>query len=539
MPRIYSKNTQKFLGCTTLGDIAEFFEITEAKLRAHLYGLNTRRYFDKTIPKRNGAGLRELKVPNGMIKKMQQRLIPVFEELGYFSHVCHGFRKNRSIVSAARIHQGSTEILTMDIKEFFPSIHFGRIQGMFTKAPFGFSLVVSGHLANLVCFEKSLPQGAPTSPILANMVAYGLDKDLHQLCKVRGVNYTRYADDLSFSVKRGKIPDDFVTTEGKPTPMIEALFTKHGFELNPDKTRLKTSRQRQSVTGLVVNRKVNVDRRYIDRIRGALHSCEAHGPTLAAEKYEAQYRKFASRKGEPSEDLFRNLKGRISFVGSVRGREDKIYLKLLHRLFKLRPDLISQRERRLLSKFLNIRDVVKASVFVLENFPADQKLTMEELGQGTAFYVHGVGFITCDHCIKDYIELVCPNTQTRYQIANIRSYGHPHDLAIFDVPGFVPDSLLFISEKAVEIDETVKSVGFSDFRTPLYTTERKSSDTIRSPFGAKDWSMIFRPMIYVGFLLTVWALMRKLIGSSSSNVFEARFNSLSKKIWSKETRRRF
>ena len=154
----------------------------------------------------------------------------------------------------------------MDLKNFFPSITFGRILNVFKKVGYRESVAVM--LANLCCLNNELPQGAPTSPALSNIIASGLDYKIADFLKGKDVRYTRYADDLTFS-------GDF--NEGDMIKNIERIVCRQGFNVNHSKTRVRKRNQRQEVTGVVVNEKLQVSRELRRRIRSDAYYIEKYG----------------------------------------------------------------------------------------------------------------------------------------------------------------------------------------------------------------------------------------------------------------------
>ncbi len=280
-----------------------------------------------SIPKKKG-GKREIVCPAENLKFLQRKLNEVLQ---YEYSLCkpkqvHGFVQKKSykdkpcnIVSNAQAHAGKKFLLNMDVKDFFPSISAGMVRKAFMSKPFNFDLQVANYLTLLTTYQGKLPTGAPTSPIISNFVCLDLDADLQAYCKQRGLTYTRYADDLSFSTN---------TPFSNEIEEITAILAKHHFKVNPKKLRIVSQGAKQEVTGLVVNQKANVDRRLIRRLRAILHDLELNGIEKAAQK-TLQINDTLTEK----EMLYFRLKvkGLIDFVGQVRGKDDMIYLKLNYR----------------------------------------------------------------------------------------------------------------------------------------------------------------------------------------------------------------
>ena len=161
-----------------------------------------------------------------------------------------------------------------------------------------------------------LPTGSPTSPVISNLVCWELDHDLEKFASQNKLNYSRYADDLSFS---SQIPIDDTLKQG-----ISEIIQKHNFTINPKKVRLKHTGQRMMVTGLTVNEKVNVPRHFIKKVRAMLHDFYYNGLEAATSKHL----KLTSPPSPKLTSIFLNrLTGQISFIGQIRGKEDMIYIK--------------------------------------------------------------------------------------------------------------------------------------------------------------------------------------------------------------------
>lgn len=246
-------------------------------------------------PKKSGKGTRSICAPAPELKRVQRRIKSALLDNVELHPGCTGFRPGMSIVDNATIHAGSRFVLNMDIKDFFQSIHTARVAGLF--ASFGYSEDVSILLSKLCCFRNQVPQGAPSSPAIANLICHKLDRRLSGLAKSKGFKYSRYCDDVTISGDN-LIGAAFIE-------MIKFILQEEGFTVNPDKTRLFTRRSCQIVTGLTVNSKVNIPRRKRRKIRAIFHQ--------------------AAKNQEPISRKCRNyLGGLASFVNMVRGSRDRL-----------------------------------------------------------------------------------------------------------------------------------------------------------------------------------------------------------------------
>jgi len=336
---------EQFLRLKTRQDIAELLEITVKQLNFHLYVLpSDKRYTEFMVPKKMG-GYRQISAPISPIKIIQRKLKQVLEAVYKPKPSTHGFTIKRSIVTNAKLHKKSRYVLNIDIEDFFPTIHFGRVRGMFMGNPYRLNDEVSTILAQICCHNRSLPQGAPTSPVISNMICARLDAKLQQLARDHLCNYSRYADDITFSTNRAKFPSALAYLSelgqlevGKE---LTRVINENGFKVNSKKTRLQLRQQRQEVTGLTVNRYPNVQRRYIKRLRGILHAYKKFKVESTAQRYFENYAKYKYPDPDGYRPAFEKVVlGKIVFVGMVKGKNNPVYRKLLTDFQKLAPDFV-------------------------------------------------------------------------------------------------------------------------------------------------------------------------------------------------------
>jgi hypothetical protein len=287
------------------------------------------RYFSFEILKKNGKP-RNINAPKGYLKLIQQ-CINVILQIKFTPHYnSHGFLLNKNIVSNAKLHTGKNFVLNIDLKDFFESIKFRRVKTVLGLPPF--DLIneredIAFLIANICCNNDFLPQGAPTSPILTNIICKRLDKKLTLFAKENKITYSRYADDITFSSLNDVFNDAFITE-------LKSIITNEKFELNESKTRIQNWKQRQEVTGLTVNKKVNVNREYIRRIRAIFNNYEKKGPAIAQNIFNKHWSDNA--KNPPS--FQQSLKGQIDFLKMVRGGQDEIYQKFKLKYLSLFSD---------------------------------------------------------------------------------------------------------------------------------------------------------------------------------------------------------
>jgi RNA-directed DNA polymerase len=267
-----------------------------------------RHYTWRALPKR-GGGERLVAAPKSRLKVLQRRLladvlapIPVHD-------AAHGGVPGRSVRTAVAPHAGATTVIRLDLVAFFASIPAARVYGVLRSAgyPEAVARTLTGLMTTVAPREVSrelrtphLPQGAPTSPRLADLVAFSLDRRLTGLAASFGASYTRYVDDLTISGG-----PSLRSARSRVVELVDAIVRDEGFRLNERKTVVLGDAGRQQVLGVVVNAHPAVPRPERDALRALLHNCVVHG--------------WASQAGDRSREEFRaHLLGRIAWVGGIR-----------------------------------------------------------------------------------------------------------------------------------------------------------------------------------------------------------------------------
>jgi retron-type reverse transcriptase len=241
-------------------------------------------YVEFSIPKASG-GSRLISAPRAPLKRIQRRILDEILVKLPTHAASHGFVRGRSVVSNAKPHVGAKLVLKMDLRDFFPTIHFRRVHGLFVRI--GYSSEVATLLAGLctqrgrladgyVLWPGVLPQGAPTSPAIANLLCRRLDARLSGLARGLGGAYTRYADDLTFSF--GAAPEKGI---GRFAWWVDQVCQQEGFIENTAKRRVLRPQNQQRITGIVVNSGMNIPRAARHNFRALLHNVRADG--LAAQ----------------------------------------------------------------------------------------------------------------------------------------------------------------------------------------------------------------------------------------------------------------
>ncbi len=321
----------------TTGALAEWLELDPAELRwlADLKALGYKRrqtrlehYYYRVLAKSTGS-VRLIEIPKPRLKNLQQRILAAILDHVPSHPAAHGFVKGRSIRTFAAPHVGQRVVLRMDLENFFPTFSGARVQSFFRTLGYpepvadllggiatncvpriawsemirqpGFTLdpLELWHIRSMYA-RPHLPQGAPTSPSLANLCSYRLDCRLGGLAQSAGAAYTRYADDLAFSGG-----EQFERCVARFATQVAAILMEEGFTVHHRKTRIMRQSVRQHLAGLVTNQRLNVRRSDFDRLKAILTNCARHGPATQ------------NREAHP---LFReHLAGRISFMESIHG----------------------------------------------------------------------------------------------------------------------------------------------------------------------------------------------------------------------------
>jgi hypothetical protein len=280
--------------------LAEALGLTVARLRWLLYHRDaaTRLHYRRFVIPKRGGGERAIWAPLPTLKAAQHWVLRNIVEKLPVHGAAHGFLPGRSTLTNAAVHTSARVLVKMDIKDFFPTVTLRRVKGIFRKA--GYREQVATLLA-LLCTEaprevvelegqtyyvalgpRCLPQGAPTSPALTNTLCLRLDRRLSGLARRLGYRYTRYADDLTFSLPAGHTGKPAV---GTLLGLVRRIVESEGFRLHPDKTRVHRPGGRQQVTGLVVNGggPPRVPRRLRRQLRAAAHNLRQGKPLQEGE----------------------------------------------------------------------------------------------------------------------------------------------------------------------------------------------------------------------------------------------------------------
>lgn len=447
---ILNRKVENIEDCDNISDLAEILGLDLKTLLFFAYR-NEGLYTHYQIKKKDGK-FRDIHAPSEALKtickKLNYYLSNVYDE--YAPKSAHGFVRGRGIVSNARGHLKTEYVLNLDLENFFGVINPGRILGLFKRHPFRFGNNLSSVLTGIVTRQNSLPQGSPTSPVLANMVCLKLDKELIRLSIKYGWRYSRYADDITFS--SDELSEELAVVRGERVfvgKKIENIIKNNGFSINEKKTRLAIPNESKWVTGIKVNEKLNLSRKYIKRVRSMLNAWEVYGEDLAEKKFNSDYNSGKSKS-------FRQvLRGRIDHIGNVRGKDDLLYKRLFNRLCALENHFDKRLPETKKDECLNQVLVIKSS-----------------LGYGSGFFIHKNIIVTCAHVVGT--DRNVEFTTKRYRMpaefrgASVLTVNVERDYAILYVISDNSDLVFKCNTRKTlqnfSQDEEYISVGYGGFR---------------------------------------------------------------------------
>lgn len=393
---------KRFLGLSTRQELATLLQMSEASLRFFIYGKKTeKQYHTFYLSKRNG-GKRRIDAPNIELRNVQKKLVKLLS-LIYLKKKCvFGFVEGSDFIRNANQHVGRSIIFNIDLQDFFSQVNFGRVRGVLIAPPYNICPEIATMIAKLVCYEGTLPQGAPTSPILTNFVCRALDNSLTTFARETHCFYSRYADDITLSASsKTAVSQIFVFEDGiiRLSKRLSELFAENGFIVNEEKKSISYRFQRQEVTGLVVNKKVNIKREYLRKIRVLLHSCLIKGVYATAKIYIGKGLTHNQKirdaiRDEANREFVENwfilvLIGKMHFIRQVRGEKD-----LLFQSYAMTMNLIIGRSYFSVKELLYVRANFDKNLFLIQ--------TADTCRQGSGYYLEGYGIITSYHLVEKY-----------------------------------------------------------------------------------------------------------------------------------------
>lgn len=316
---------EKLQKAKSLTDLAKLLGFTPKGVSYVLYKMDAaKKYRSFDIPKKSG-GVRTIHAPEPQLALLQTRLAELLYACVHekkkvdrrFWFASHGFHQGRTIVSNAEVHRRRRFVFNLDLEDFFGTINFGRVRGFFIRdSMFSLEPKVATIIAQIACHDNALPQGSPCSPVISNLIGNILDSRLLALARDARCTYTRYADDLTFSTNEKLFPTEVAVNihgaEWEVGKKLRKEIEKSGFFINRVKTRMSLRRSRQTVTGLVVNEKANINQDYYRAARAMCNSLFQTG----------FYFKPGDDPGDATDNL-NPLEGTLSHIYFVKARRDR------------------------------------------------------------------------------------------------------------------------------------------------------------------------------------------------------------------------
>lgn len=475
---------ERFQSLNTSRDVAGLLEVNFSQLTYYLYRrpiISNYKVF--RIIKKTG-GERIIYAPISPIKILQRKLNNILQLIYSPKRCVQGFVPGKSILTNAQTHIRRGSVLNIDLSNFFPSINFGRVRGMFMANPYSIPEKPATVLAQICCVDGHIPQGAPTSPVVSNMICGKLDSDLLQLARRFRCSYTRYADDITFSTTRDRIPSQLGTliyenelTRAEIGDLLRSRIESNGFSVNSAKLRIQGRGTRQEVTGLTVNSSPNVRRKYIRQIRAIVHAIEKFGFDAAEAEFHTRYYHKQIHPDRSLPSLNDILEGKLNFLRMVKGENDIVYRRMYNKFLRC-----LDRPRKYITEPLD----VSPSLWVLES---------EEAGcQGSAFMLSGVGLVTCWHVLQNGtkafhwedinrkfdVEILAENSDLDVAIlaqpvgeyatleaGNPNELTHGNKLILAGFPNYRPGNTPYITEGKIATFRTVTAQRWILVNTPI------------------------------------------------------------------------
>ena len=456
-------------------ELAGLLGTSYGKIRYYYYSKPIPDYYKTFEISKKSGGVRVISAPHDQLKVLQERLKILLDELYTPKSSAMAFIKGRSIVENAKQHTRKKFVFNLDLSDFFSSITFPRVRGLLMAKPYSLQSGVATVIAHLCTLNGILPQGSPCSPVLSNMICSGLDRQLKSFAIKHRARYSRYADDITFSFydDLNYISPDMVSVLmvdgvsnhyyvkcGRP---LVTIIESCGFGINLSKVRLQGRYERQIVTGLVVNKKVNVERSYIRKTSAMIHSIETKGLGFARERFAASNPPVDPDTGVQVV-LDAHLHGRLLFIKQVVGVESEVYRRLAMRFnfldlnFKL-PLGVSKNRRGV--EFRRSTPWYDKRCWIVET-----ELDLE-FGQGSAFFVADNVLVTCSH-VSEFTgrftsesEVYRANARGKKYNAGVVYRDKARDISILKLND---ESLVFekfeISTRLADVGDVLSVLGF-------------------------------------------------------------------------------
>jgi len=452
---INTPNLDGLKAATTRGDLANLLDVKLVFLTNVLYRIGVdNQYSDFSIPKKSG-GDRIISAPSRKLKDLQGKLAKllincrqeIFLLNGVENKISHGFEKDRTIITNALKHSGKRVILNIDLSNFFQSVNFGRVRGfLISNNNFKLHPDIATTIAHAACYKGTLPQGSPCSPVITNFICSILDIRLAALAKKLGCTYSRYADDITFSTNKTAMPEQLVVNDESGVILGRALrgeIERANFEINDSKTRLTFRPSRHEVTGLTVNRFVNVDRRYSKKVRALAHSLYQTGSFTTKDS-----------TGKDVVGTLQQLEGMFGFIDQIDKFNNIVnkQAKVKEKYAPVKQTLLEHRSK------LNAREKAYAKFIYFKYFHGSSTPTIMTEGKTDRVYIKSALLRLADR----YPQFITTNENTKKKQVKLN----------FVNPKFKEKYFLDIDEGAATFDKFARRYDF-EFKS-FYGTKAAS-----------------------------------------------------------------
>ena len=421
----------------TYRDFAKLLGVNPKAIVFYAYTRKGRQkaYRHFSIPKKSG-GKRLISAPSRGLYQVQRAILDKIltpDQLKNRNSV-FSYTAERGALEMASRHVGREFVVRVDISDFFGAITFPRVLGALKafplKLPHRWAVVV----AQLCTYRGQLPQGAPTSPAISNMVARRLDGELIRFAKQNGFRYTRYSDDLVFSARtRRRLSllverdENFSFVAAKP---LRSIVEGNYFTINESKTRVSFRKDKQVVLGNVCNTKLNVDRKYVRQIRTLLY-LSGKSRSNASSAYKNWTGSIRDK------DICSVIRSKIEYVRQVKGNSDSVFISLTESFNSIFPDKNPVKIVR--QKTVGLAEVYANKVFVCQSYhekyeaPSDDSDEATLYKTGSCFFLEGVGLVTAFHNLFHLFEIFqYRKTELNFRISNFLYQDPDLDIAILD-----------------------------------------------------------------------------------------------------------
>ncbi len=307
----------KICRCETRDDISRILKIHKNDLALLAF---EPMYYRFSVLKSNGK-FRQIEAPEAQLKQFQRRLNEYLQAV-YFLHQSpaaygyvmkvKGVKIEKSIKSNASKHLGCKYLLNMDFEDFFHQIGMDKISKIFGNFPFNFNKHTAHTLSRICCYNKRLPMGAPTSPVLSNFYCLNLDKDLSEWAKKKDLVYTRFVDDLSFSSKTKAIETQHIDE-------IIRIAEQYDLRFNSNKNKLYKAQDVKIVTGLIIDDTVDIIPDYYAELQRDIERLRA--------VTEVNYITGNTGQVAPLRKFKQEIRGKINFISQIKGKDSEEYIR--------------------------------------------------------------------------------------------------------------------------------------------------------------------------------------------------------------------